>query len=44
MTLSNLELRILITGFGPFPGALQPTMQLVKRLTRLRRPRSATSN
>jgi pyroglutamyl-peptidase len=31
--------RILITGFGPFPGApYNPTMPLVKRLTQLRRP------
>jgi pyroglutamyl-peptidase len=33
------KLRILITGFGPFPGAPHnPTMGLVKRLTQLRRP------
>jgi pyroglutamyl-peptidase len=33
------KLRILITGFGPFPGAPHnPTMPLVARLTRLRRP------
>jgi len=33
------RLRILITGFGPFPGApYNPTMSLVKRLTELRRP------
>jgi pyroglutamyl-peptidase len=33
------RLRILITGFGPFPGApFNPTEPLVKRLTRLRRP------
>ena len=33
------RLRILITGFGPFPGApFNPTMALVKRLTELRRP------
>jgi pyroglutamyl-peptidase len=33
------KLRILITGFGPFPGApYNPTMGLVKRLTQLRRP------
>jgi pyroglutamyl-peptidase len=33
------KLRILITGFGPFPGApFNPTMPLVARLTRLRRP------
>jgi pyroglutamyl-peptidase len=32
-------LRILITGFGPFPGApFNPTQPLVARLTRLRRP------
>lgn len=33
------KLRILITGFGPFPGApCNPTMPLVARLLRLRRP------
>ena len=33
------KLRILITGFGPFPGApYNPTMPLVERLTQLRRP------
>jgi len=33
------KLRILITGFGPFPGApFNPTMGLVKRLVQLRRP------
>jgi pyroglutamyl-peptidase len=33
------KLRILITGFGPFPGAPHnPTQPLVARLTRLRRP------
>ena len=33
------KLRILITGFGPFPGApCNPTMPLVKRLAALRRP------
>jgi pyroglutamyl-peptidase len=33
------KLRILITGFGPFPGApYNPTMPLVDRLIRLRRP------
>lgn len=33
------RLRILLTGFGPFPGApFNPTMPLVKRLTGLRRP------
>jgi len=32
-------LRILVTGFGPFPGApFNPTMPLVERLTALRRP------
>ena len=32
-------LRILVTGFGPFPGApFNPTMALVQRLTGLRRP------
>jgi pyroglutamyl-peptidase len=31
--------RILVTGFGPFPGApFNPTTPLVKRLTQLRRP------
>ena len=33
------RLRLLITGFGPFPGApYNPTQPLVARLTRLRRP------
>src|SRR3954452_17885789 len=33
------KLRILITGFGPFPGAPHnPTVPLVARLLRLRRP------
>src|SRR5437016_8530261 len=33
------KLRILITGFGPFPGApYNPTEPLVARLLRLRRP------
>jgi pyroglutamyl-peptidase len=33
------KLRILITGFGPFPGApFNPTQPLVARLSRLRRP------
>jgi pyroglutamyl-peptidase len=33
------KLRILVTGFGPFPGApFNPTMPLVARLLRLRRP------
>ena len=35
----NRKLRVLITGFGPFPGAPHnPTMPLVKRLVQLRRP------
>jgi pyroglutamyl-peptidase len=33
------KLRILVTGFGPFPGApFNPTQPLVNRLVRLRRP------
>jgi len=33
------KLRVLITGFGPFPGApYNPTQPLVARLSRLRRP------
>jgi pyroglutamyl-peptidase len=33
------KLRILVTGFGPFPGApFNPTQALVMRLLRLRRP------
>jgi pyroglutamyl-peptidase len=33
------KLRILITGFGPFPGApFNPTQPLVNRLVRVRRP------
>lgn len=33
------KLRVLVTGFGPFPGApYNPTQPLVTRLTRLRRP------
>ncbi len=33
------KLRILITGFGPFPGApYNPTIPLVRRLAQLRRP------
>ncbi len=36
---TNGKTRILVTGFGPFPGAPHnPTMPLVKRLTQLRRP------
>src|SRR3954452_9644077 len=35
----NDGLRILVTGFGPFPGApYNPTQALVERLLRLRRP------
>jgi len=35
----STKLRILITGFGPFPGApYNPTQPLVARLLRLRRP------
>ncbi len=35
----NGKVRILITGFGPFPGApFNPTMKLVERLMGLRRP------
>jgi pyroglutamyl-peptidase len=35
----NEKLRILVTGFGPFPGApWNPTQPLVARLTKLRRP------
>jgi len=35
----NEKLRILVTGFGPFPGApYNPTQPLVARLMRLRRP------
>jgi pyroglutamyl-peptidase len=35
----NDKLHILITGFGPFPGApFNPTQPLVNRLVRLRRP------
>ncbi len=38
LTMSD-KLRILITGFGPFPGApFNPTQPLVARLMRLRRP------
>src|SRR5260370_8407985 len=33
------KLRVLVTGFGPFPGApYNPTQPLVARLLRLRRP------
>ena len=39
MAAVNEKLRILVTGFGPFPGApYNPTQPLVARLTRLRRP------
>jgi pyroglutamyl-peptidase len=35
----SASLRILVTGFGPFPSApFNPTTPLVKRLTKLRRP------
>src|SRR3954468_8615181 len=35
----SAKLRILLTGFGPFPGApYNPTQPLVARLTQLRRP------
>jgi pyroglutamyl-peptidase len=35
----NDKVRILVTGFGPFPGApFNPTMKLVERLMGLRRP------
>ncbi|MBR0719618.1 pyroglutamyl-peptidase I [Bradyrhizobium liaoningense] len=35
----STKLRILLTGFGPFPGApYNPTQPLVARLSRLRRP------
>ncbi len=35
----NSAIRILVTGFGPFPGApFNPTQPLVARLLRLRRP------
>jgi pyroglutamyl-peptidase len=37
--MTKSPLRILVTGFGPFPGApFNPTEPLVARLTRLRRP------
>jgi pyroglutamyl-peptidase len=37
--MTNSPLRVLITGFGSFPGApYNPTMPLVARLLRLRRP------
>ncbi|MBN8963242.1 MAG: pyroglutamyl-peptidase I [Rhizobiales bacterium] len=39
LRLSDRPLRILVTGFGPFPGAPRnPTQALVTALTRLRRP------
>lgn len=38
----NRALCVLVTGFGPFPGApSNPTQQLVARLARLRRPATA---
>jgi pyroglutamyl-peptidase len=37
-----MALTVLLTGFGPFPGApFNPTGALVRRLTRIRRPRFA---
>jgi pyroglutamyl-peptidase len=40
--IPNRALCVLITGFGPFPGApSNPTQQLVTRLARLRRPATA---
>lgn len=37
--MTDKSLRVLVTGFGPFPGApFNPTVPLVKRLARLRRP------
>lgn len=37
--MTDRPLRILVTGFGPFPGAPRnPTQALVARLARLRRP------
>ncbi len=39
MNNTNRRLRVLITGFGPFPGApFNPTQRLVARLMGLRRP------
>jgi pyroglutamyl-peptidase len=39
MNETDRRLRVLITGFGPFPGApFNPTQRLVERLVRLRRP------
>ena len=40
--IPNRALCVLVTGFGPFPGApSNPTQQLVARLARLRRPATA---
>ena len=40
--IPNRTICILVTGFGPFPGAaFNPTQQLVSRLARARRPASA---
>ncbi len=37
--MTKCPLRVLVTGFGPFPGApYNPTVPLVARLLRLRRP------
>src|SRR3954470_14786749 len=41
---TNAPLTILITGFGPFPGApFNPTGELVQHLARIRRPAFATT-
>jgi pyroglutamyl-peptidase len=41
--IPNRALCVLVTGFGPFPGApSNPTQQLVARLARTRRPAAAT--
>jgi pyroglutamyl-peptidase len=43
MRKANAPLTILVTGFGPFPGApFNPTGVLVQHLTRIRRPAFAT--
>jgi pyroglutamyl-peptidase len=40
--IPNRALCVLVTGFGPFPGApTNPTQQLITRLARLRRPATA---
>lgn len=44
MRKANAPLTILVTGFGPFPGApFNPTDALVQHLTRIRRPAFATT-